>query len=261
MKTKEQLYQRESEIPHVALKANSQCESQDLPSQEARSSWETQRDAQSFRETGCNIVDYRVPGNSMSTVQQQDEQRQLSVAKLIEKFESHQYKEQFLKDMSQTQKINRFSEASQKLLQDMDQTEIFELCENSTKLQCSDGNAFSEVGIIIAVAGEIWSTIEVLQHFKRTASVFFRSLATSLRRIPVDYQSMINLRDKLFSSRRKTCYKKQTRRIIRQFFPDGEQNKATEAHWRSTILVRKTFFFTNKLLSRNTIKQQRKLKE
>ena len=71
-------------------------------------------------ETRCNIVDYRVPGISFSTVQQKDEQRQQTVAKLIEKFESHQYKEQFLKDMSQTQKINRFSEASQKLLKDMD---------------------------------------------------------------------------------------------------------------------------------------------
>ena len=34
-------------------------------------------------------------------------------------FESHKYKEQFLPDMSQTQKINRFSEASQKFLKDM----------------------------------------------------------------------------------------------------------------------------------------------
>ena len=34
----------------------------------------------------CNIVDYRVPGISLSTVQQQDEQRQHTVAKLIEKF-------------------------------------------------------------------------------------------------------------------------------------------------------------------------------
>ena len=40
-----------------------------------------------------------------------------------------EHKEQFLKDMSQTQKINRFSEASQKLLQDDEQTEIFEFCE------------------------------------------------------------------------------------------------------------------------------------
>ena len=50
----------------------------------------------------------------------------------------NQLKEQFLTDVSQTQKINRFSEASQKLLQEMDQTEIFELYENPTKLQCSD---------------------------------------------------------------------------------------------------------------------------
>ena len=120
MKTKEQFHQRESSRPRVVLRANSQCVLQDPPRQVARSSWETQSDAQSFRGTGCNIVDYRVPGISFSTVQQKDEQRQQTVAKLIEKFESHQYKEQFLKDMSPTQKINRFSEASQKLLKDMD---------------------------------------------------------------------------------------------------------------------------------------------
>ena len=123
MKTKEQLYQRESARPRVVLRANSQCGLQDLPRQEARSSWKTQSDAQSFQETGCNIKDYRVPGIPLSTVQQQDEQRLHTVAKLIEKFESHQHKEQFFKDISQTQKINRFCEASQKLLQDMDQTQ------------------------------------------------------------------------------------------------------------------------------------------
>ena len=46
-------------------------------------------------------------------------------AKLIEKFESRKYKEQFLQDMSQTLKINRFSEASQGLLQDMNQMGSF----------------------------------------------------------------------------------------------------------------------------------------
>ena len=139
MKTKEQLYQRESARPRVVLRANSKCRLQDLPRQEARSSWETQSDAQSFRETGCNIVDYRVLGISLSTIQQQDEQRQHTVAKLIEKFGSHQQEEQFLKDMSQTQKISRFSEASQKMLQDMDQKEIFE--------------PFTEIGIIYCSCG------------------------------------------------------------------------------------------------------------
>ena len=50
MKTKDQLYQRESVIlrPCVILKANSQSGSQDLPVQEARSSWESQQDAEAI---------------------------------------------------------------------------------------------------------------------------------------------------------------------------------------------------------------------
>ena len=108
MVTTETLYEKESERPRVALRANSQCGLQNLPTQKARSSWEKHSDAQSFRETRCNIVDCRIPGISISTVQEQDEQRQHKVAQLIEMFESHKHKEQFLKDMSQ----NRFSEAS-----------------------------------------------------------------------------------------------------------------------------------------------------
>ena len=49
MKTKDQLYFRESVIlrPRVVLKANSQSGSQDLRVHEARSSWESQHDAES----------------------------------------------------------------------------------------------------------------------------------------------------------------------------------------------------------------------
>ena len=57
-------------------------------------------------------------------------------------FEKHRHKEQVLKDMSQKQEINRFSDESQKILDDMNHTEIFELCENSAKHQCPDCNAF-----------------------------------------------------------------------------------------------------------------------
>ena len=89
MKTKDQLYQRESEIlrPGVVLRANSQSGSQDLLVQEARSSWESQQTAESYGETRSNIADYRVPGVSISTVKLQDARRQNNVRKLIEKFE------------------------------------------------------------------------------------------------------------------------------------------------------------------------------
>ena len=50
VKTKDQLYQRESVIlrPCVVLKANSQSGSQDLLVQEARASWESQQNAESY---------------------------------------------------------------------------------------------------------------------------------------------------------------------------------------------------------------------
>ena len=60
-------------------------------------------------------------------------------------FEKHQHKEQFRKDTSQKQEIKRISEESQQLLEDMNQTEIFEFCENSATRQCPDCNPFTEI--------------------------------------------------------------------------------------------------------------------
>ena len=70
MKTKDQLHQRESVIPRprVVLKANSQSGSKDLPVQEARSSWESQQDAESNGETRSNTADNRKPFLSIATV-------------------------------------------------------------------------------------------------------------------------------------------------------------------------------------------------
>ena len=70
MKTKDQLYQKESVIlrPRVVLKADSQCDSQDLLVQEARLSWESQQDAESYEETRSNTADCPIPGFSISTV-------------------------------------------------------------------------------------------------------------------------------------------------------------------------------------------------
>ena len=42
------------------------------------------------------------------------------------------------------------------VLDDMNQIEMFELCENSATLQCPDCNAFFQIsGSFIAVVGEI----------------------------------------------------------------------------------------------------------
>ena len=79
MKTKDQLYQREGMILRlrVVLKANSQSGSQDLAVQEARSSWESQQDAERYGETRSNTADHRIPGISISTVKLQDAGRHI----------------------------------------------------------------------------------------------------------------------------------------------------------------------------------------
>ena len=73
--------------PRVVLRANSKSGSQDLPVQEARSSWESQQDAESYGENRSNTADYRVPGISISTVKLQDARRPNNVTTLIEMFE------------------------------------------------------------------------------------------------------------------------------------------------------------------------------
>ena len=88
----------------------------------------------------------------LSTVEQQDTTCN-KVKKLIEKFEKHQHKESFLQDLSQTQKVNKFSKESQELTADMNNTEIFELCENSSRQQCLECNTYWEIELVHCSCG------------------------------------------------------------------------------------------------------------
>ena len=124
MKTQDELYQKvrlTPRVPRLVLKSNSQCGQQDLQSQDARSSWEPSSDSKSYGETCNNTVDYRISGVPLSAVEQQDTTRENKVKKLIEKFENHKHKESFLQDLSQTQKINKFSKESQDLNRRLEQ--------------------------------------------------------------------------------------------------------------------------------------------
>ena len=59
----------------------------------------------------------------------------------------------FIQDLSQTQKIDKFSKESKDLITDLNNTEIFELCENYSKQQCPECNAYWEIGIICCSCG------------------------------------------------------------------------------------------------------------
>ena len=104
-------------------------------------------------ETGSNTVDYRTLGVLLPAVEQQDTHRKDKVKMLIEKFENYPNKESFLQDFKQTKEINEFSKKSQDLTADMNNTEIFELCETSSKQQCLDCNSYWEIGIVYCSCG------------------------------------------------------------------------------------------------------------
>ena len=129
-------------VPRVVLKSNSQYGQQDLQNQDARSSWEPSCDAKSYGETCKDTVDYRTSGVPLSAVEQQDTTRENKVKKLIKKFENHKHEESFLQNLSHTQQINKFRRESQDLVADLNNTEIFELCENSSEEWCPDCNAY-----------------------------------------------------------------------------------------------------------------------
>ena len=156
MKTQDELYQNVRLTPRVSRvvqKSNSQYGPQDPQSQEARSSWEPSSDSKSHGEICDNTVDHRISEVHLSAVEPQNTTRENKVKRLIEKFENHKHKESFIQDLSQAQKTNKFSKESQDLIADLNNTEIFKLCENSSKQQCLDCNAYWEIGIIYCSCG------------------------------------------------------------------------------------------------------------
>ena len=205
MKTQDELYQKvrlTPRVPRVVFKSNSQYGLQDPQNQEARSSWEPSIDSKSHGEICNNTVDHRISGVPLSAVEQKNTIRENKVKRLIEKFENHKHKESFIQDLSQTQKINKFSKESQDLIADMNNTKIFKLCDNSSKQQCPDYNAYWEMGIICCSCGRnTQSTRNPTEFDQNNRDV------TSIPGAVVE-QSTELLKDKRCTTMRNRCLKK-----------------------------------------------------
>ena len=121
---------------------------QDQREQDAGTSYDQPSGSKMPWETGSNTVDYRILGVPISAVEQQDTHRKDKVKKLIEQFENHPNKESFLQNFKQMKDINVFSKRSQNIIAGMNNTEILELCETSSKQQCPNCNLCWEAGIV-----------------------------------------------------------------------------------------------------------------
>ena len=150
-------------------------------------------------------------------------------------------------DMSQKQEINRFSEESQKLLVDMNSTEIFELCENAANIQCPDCNSFSESGVVYCSCGRGLK-------YKRspTTNQKANNDNTSIPGFVVKKDSSQGPKPGQ-SERQIMCFRaKQMLKKARQAEHGGHPTilarwyaeESYEVRWQSTILARKKLYFT-----------------
>ena len=60
------------------------------------------------------------------------------VRELVKKIESHPHRQALQVDLQQNNAYNTFSEKSKKMVKDMDNVELSELCETIPKVQCSE---------------------------------------------------------------------------------------------------------------------------
>ena len=124
---------------------------------------EPSSDSKRNGETCNSSVDRRIAREPLSAVEPQNTSRENEVKRLIEMFENHENNISLVQDLTQTEKIDKFSKESQDLIADMNNTKIFELFENSPKQQCTDCNAYWEWECLL----QLWKKYEVYAESSR----------------------------------------------------------------------------------------------
>ena len=77
--------------------------------------------------------------------------------RLIQQFENLPSRDSLIEDLNKTEEFNPFSEKSKELITSMGYTEYFELCEISTKIQCTHCSLYWEAGIVYCTCGKPFS--------------------------------------------------------------------------------------------------------
>ena len=151
MKTGDYLYckvDQSPRLPRAVLTPNLHHGRQDLFNPETRTSSDHQSERSAeyeetrrlrYEETRRGNVDYRIQGVPHSAVQKEDSTRKEIVKIQIQQFENHLNRDSLIGN--KTEEFNPFSEQSKELITSMGNTEYFELCEISSKIQCVLGAA------------------------------------------------------------------------------------------------------------------------
>ena len=73
----------------------------------------------------------------------------------VKKIESHPHRQDLQADLQQSNANNPFSEKSKKMIQDMGNVELFELCETIPQVQCSECLLYWNQGICHCTCGHL----------------------------------------------------------------------------------------------------------
>ena len=107
-------------------------------------------------------IDFRVSGLPYAVVKQAENFR---VRELVKKIESHPHREALQADLQQNNAYNPLCDESKAMIREMSNVELFELCEQIPKVQCSECLLCWNRGVICCICGHLLRESESSQHF------------------------------------------------------------------------------------------------
>ena len=111
-------------------------------------------------------IDTKVSGLHHAVVKQAEN---FHVRELVKKIESHPHRQALQADLQQSNAYNPFSEKSKKMIRDMSNVELFELCETIPKVQCSECLLCWNQGIVCCICGHLLRENESSRHLSSMA--------------------------------------------------------------------------------------------
>ena len=97
-------------------------------------------------------IDFRASGLPHAVVKQAENSR---VRELVKKIENNPHRQALQDDLQQNNAHNPFSEKSKKMIKDMGNVELFELCETIPKVQCKECLLHWNQGIVYCTCGHL----------------------------------------------------------------------------------------------------------
>ena len=97
-------------------------------------------------------IDFRVSGLPHAVEKQAENSR---VRKLVKTIENHPHRQDLQANLQQNNAYNPYSEKSKKMIREMGNVELFELCETIPEVQCSECLLCWNQGIVYCTCGHL----------------------------------------------------------------------------------------------------------